>query len=42
VIGRQVRLKYLPELEFEEDMTYEQGRHIDELIAGLHRAEDDA
>jgi ribosome-binding factor A len=42
VIGRQVRLKYLPELEFEEDMTYEQGRHIDELIAGLHRPEGDA
>ena len=41
VIGRQVRLKYLPELEFEEDTTYEQGRRIDELIAGLHRAEED-
>ena len=41
VIGRQVRLKYLPEIEFEEDTTYEQGRRIDELIAGLHRAEDE-
>jgi ribosome-binding factor A len=41
VIGRQVRLKYLPELEFEEDTTYEQGRRIDELIAGLHRSEDE-
>ena len=41
VIGRQVRLKYLPELEFEEDTTYEQGRRIDELIAGLHRAEEE-
>jgi ribosome-binding factor A len=40
VIGRQVRLKYLPELEFEEDTTYEQGRRIDELIAGLHRREE--
>ena len=39
-IGRQVRLKYLPELEFEED-TYEQGRRIDELIAGLHRVEEE-
>jgi ribosome-binding factor A len=38
-IGRQVRLKYLPELEFEEDTTYEQGRRIDELIADLHRGE---
>jgi ribosome-binding factor A len=41
VIGRQVRLKYLPELDFEEDMTYEQGQRIDELIAGLRRPEDD-
>ncbi len=41
VIGRQVRLKYLPELEFEEDTTYEHGRRIDELIAGLHRVEED-
>ena len=41
VIGRQVRLKYLPELDFEEDTTYEQGQRIDELIAGLRRLEDD-
>ena len=41
VIGRQVRLKYLPELEFEEDTTYEHGQRIDELIAGLRRPEDD-
>ena len=41
VIGRQVRHKYLPELEFEEDTTYEQGRRIDELIADLHRAEEE-
>jgi ribosome-binding factor A len=34
-----VRLKYLPELEFEEDSTYEQGRRIDELLAGLRRGE---
>jgi ribosome-binding factor A len=42
VLGRQVRLKYLPELEFEEDMSYERGQRIDELIAGLHRDEEDA
>ena len=40
-IGRQVRLKYLPELEFEEDTSYEQGRRIDELIAGLRQGDDD-
>jgi len=38
-VGRQVRLKFLPELEFEEDATLEQGRRIDELIAQLHRQE---
>jgi ribosome-binding factor A len=41
VLGRQVRLKYLPELEFEEDTTYERGRRIDELIAGLHAPDGD-
>jgi len=40
-IGRQVRLKYLPELEFEEDPTIEQAEQIDRLIAGL-RAEERA
>jgi ribosome-binding factor A len=40
VIGRQVRLKYLPELEFSEDTTYEQARHIDDLIAGLRSPEE--
>jgi len=32
-IGRQVRLKFLPELEFEEDATIEAGERIDRLIA---------
>jgi len=41
VIGRQVRLKYLPEIEFEEDTTYEQAHRIDELIAGLRPSEED-
>jgi ribosome-binding factor A len=39
VIGRQVRLKYLPDLEFEEDASIERGARIDELIAELHRKE---
>jgi len=38
-LGRQVRMKYLPELEFEEDTTYEQGERIEHLIAELHRKE---
>ena len=33
VIGRQIRMKYLPELEFEEDTSYEQGERIEHLIA---------
>jgi ribosome-binding factor A len=41
VIGRQIRLKYLPEIGFEEDTTYEQAHRIDELIAGLRRPEED-
>jgi len=38
-LGRQVRMKYLPELEFEEDTTYEQAERIEHLIAELHRRE---
>ena len=40
-IGRQVRLKYLPEIEFEEDVSIERAAHIDELIAELRRKEAD-
>jgi ribosome-binding factor A len=40
VIGSQVRLKYLPDLEFEEDASIERGARIDELIAELHRKEE--
>jgi ribosome-binding factor A len=38
-IGRQVRLKFLPELEFEEDASLEHATRIDRLIERLH-AED--
>ena len=41
VIGRQVRLKYLPDLEFEEDTAYEQARRIDDLIGELPRSEEE-
>jgi ribosome-binding factor A len=37
VIGRQVRLKVLPDLEFEEDATIDTANHIEQLIARLHR-----
>ena len=38
-IGRQVRLKYLPELELEEDQSIENGLRIDALIRKLHEEE---
>ena len=38
-VGRQVRLKFLPELEFEEDVTFEHAQRIDELLAKLQRSE---
>jgi ribosome-binding factor A len=37
VIGRQVRLKVLPDLEFEEDATIDTANRIEQLIARLHR-----
>ncbi len=42
VIGREVRLKYLPELTFEEDASLEQASKIDGLLATLHQPEDEA
>jgi ribosome-binding factor A len=40
VIGKQVRMKFLPELAFEEDATLEQAATIDRLIARLNAGED--
>lgn len=40
VLGRQVRLKYLPELRFHEDPGIQRGERIDSIIRGLH--EEDA
>lgn len=39
VIGKQVRMKFLPELQFEEDATLEQAAEIDRLIAALNAGE---
>jgi ribosome-binding factor A len=41
VLGRQVRLKFLPELEFEEDDTFERAERIDDLIARARHPEQD-
>jgi ribosome-binding factor A len=39
VIGHQVRMKTLPDLEFEEDQTTETAERIDRLIERLHEDE---
>src|SRR5207249_2562712 len=35
-LGREVRLKFVPELEFEEDMDIERAQRIDELFDVIH------
>jgi ribosome-binding factor A len=42
VIGRQVRLKVLPDLEFEEDASIEAADRIEELFRELDAGERDA
>ncbi len=37
VLGRQVRLKYLPELRFERDPAIEHGQRVEAIIRSLHR-----
>ncbi|MFN2544338.1 MAG: 30S ribosome-binding factor RbfA [Actinomycetota bacterium] len=36
VLGRQIRTKVTPELEFQEDVAADRGHRIEEIIAGLH------
>ena len=36
-LGREVRLKYLPELHFREDPAIEAGQRVEEIIRELHR-----
>jgi ribosome-binding factor A len=35
-LGRQVRMKYLPELRFHEDRGVTQGERVEQLIRDLH------
>ena len=37
VLGEQVRLKYLPRLQFREDPAIEHGQRVEEILRGLHR-----
>jgi ribosome-binding factor A len=39
VIGHQVRMKVLPELEFEEDETIQSSERIDALLRKLHEGD---
>lgn len=39
VVGRQVRMRYLPELSFRIDPAIEEGRRIEEIISRLHADE---
>ncbi len=36
VLGKQVRLKYVPELRFHQDPAVAQGRRIEEVIRSIH------
>ena len=38
-LGRQVRMKYIPELTFREDPAVIDGARIEEIIRGLHHAD---
>lgn len=40
-IGRQVRMKFTPVLEFEMDPGVVSGRRIDEIISSLHESEEE-
>jgi ribosome-binding factor A len=42
VLGHQVRLKFLPDLEFHEDEGLARAERVDELLRKLHLEEDDA
>ena len=39
-LGRQVRLKYVPELHFREDPAIEQGERVEAIIRELHSRDD--
>jgi ribosome-binding factor A len=36
VLGRQVRMKYLPDLVFREDPAVAQGERVEQILRGLH------
>jgi ribosome-binding factor A len=40
VLGREVRLKYLPRLSFTEDPGVVQGRRVEEILRDLHASDE--
>jgi ribosome-binding factor A len=42
VLGRQVRMKYLPNLMFREDPAVAEGERVEQIIRGLNIPRDDA
>jgi ribosome-binding factor A len=40
VVGHEVRVKFTPELEFEEDQGVARGDRVDEIIREIHREEE--
>ena len=40
-LGREIRIKVTPELEFEEDAALERGTRIEEIIARIHEHDTD-
>jgi ribosome-binding factor A len=38
-LGVQVRMKYIPELVFEEDPAIQSGMRVEEILRDIHRAE---
>jgi ribosome-binding factor A len=41
VVGRQVRMKFLPELHFEPDAAIEEGMRMDEILRRLRKERDE-
>jgi ribosome-binding factor A len=40
-IGKQIRLKHMPELIFKIDTSFDYGRHMDELITKVIKEQDE-
>jgi ribosome-binding factor A len=38
-LGERIKLRFLPEIMFKEDRSFEQGERIDRLIDSLHQEE---